>query len=376
MNNKSKRPYSTPSRTIKSKGIKKNNATARVMKTAAASKNRKNSIPSRTEKSFKMETEKKQKKPAKVIKEKTSKTKKVDLEQTTRIRIDQERINDFETLDTSFLEGRIDKKIKNNKIKKEKLLKEKKPSNINFEILKKIFFGILTICVIVLAIVFSFSFMSNVVESYNEQKDKKEEVNDKSKEESKAKTTVTNNGDIVDDNYLFVGDIHTDRFNFDDYDYHYVKVSEREFTTKKILDEIKDRIYKYNPSIVFVQLGIIDLDEKKSTDEIINNLRDIVKKIKENRPYTKIYIESLYPINKDVEDYKDDIISKDIDNERIIEVNKRIKELTKKQKVNYLDLFSVLSEDGKLKKEYTDNGVELNDKAYDKLKEEIRKIVG
>ena len=377
MNNKNKRPYSTPSRTIKSKGMKKNNATDRVMKTAAASKNRKNTIPSRTEKSINKENEKKN--VSNNVKNKTPKTKKVDLEQTTIIRIDKDRINDFETLDTSFLEGRLDKKLKNNKNKKEKLLKEKKPSNINFDIVRKIISFLIAIVIIALLCVVFY----NVMESYNEKRSRDAEVKTqkKDKEETKVieekQTKSKDKKDSeIDDNYLFIGDFHTERFNFDDYDYHYVKVSEKELTTRKTLDDLKGKIYKYNPSIIFIQLGIIDLDEDKSVDEIIDNLREIVEKVNENRPYSEIYVESLYPINKDVDDYNDKIISKDIDNKKIIEVNDKIKELVKEKKINYLDLFSVLSEDDKLKDNYTDNGVELNDNGYKEIRKEIDKIVG
>ena len=52
-------------------------------------------------------------KATKVSTPKTSKTK--NLETTTRIRIDSDRLNDIESLDTSFLEGRITSK-KTNKI--------------------------------------------------------------------------------------------------------------------------------------------------------------------------------------------------------------------------------------------------------------------
>ena len=45
----------------------------------------------------------------------TRKTSRKSLEATTRIRIDNDRLNDIESLDTSFLEGRITSK-KTNKI--------------------------------------------------------------------------------------------------------------------------------------------------------------------------------------------------------------------------------------------------------------------
>ena len=76
------------------------------------------------------------------------------LENTTRIRIDDNRINDAESLDTSFLEGRLDKKSKDNIKTKEKILKERKQVLFNFEIIKCVFFGLAFICVFVLGFVF------------------------------------------------------------------------------------------------------------------------------------------------------------------------------------------------------------------------------
>ena len=48
-----------------------------------------------------------------------------DLSVTTRIRIDDTRLNDSDSLDTSFLEGRLGRKAKDNKKVKDKILKEK-----------------------------------------------------------------------------------------------------------------------------------------------------------------------------------------------------------------------------------------------------------
>ena len=53
-----------------------------------------------------------------------SKTKK--LENTVRIRIDEDRLNDSDSLDTSFLSGRV-----NTKAQKEKILRERKEHIIN-----------------------------------------------------------------------------------------------------------------------------------------------------------------------------------------------------------------------------------------------------
>lgn len=294
-----------------------------------------------------------------------NKDKKTDLEKTLSIKIDDERLNDVDTLDTSFLEGRMDKKTKNKKKYKEKLLRNK-PDNRkiikHLKVLKNVFFGLAFICIFVLI----------VLVLLNHPFEKTKKVKDKSTDD----TTVIKNDKVIDDNYLFVGDFYTDKFNFDDLDYHYVKIADKDLTTEKLLNDLDKKVYDFNPSHVFINVGMNDLDGDKSNDEIIDNLENIIKGIKDNRPYAKVFIESLYPINKDVDDYDDKIIDKDIDNKRIKELNSKIKELCKKEKIEYLDLYSVLESDDKLNSDYTENGIYLNDKGYDTILEKINKILG
>ena len=41
-----------------------------------------------------------------------------------------------------------------------------------------------------------------------------------------------------------------------------------------------------------------DLLEERDMSDILDDMEKIIKGIQENRPYAKIYVESLYPINK------------------------------------------------------------------------------
>ncbi len=287
---------------------------------------------------------------------KKGKPQKVNLENTTRIRIDDDRLNDFESLDTSFLEGRLDKKVKKSKKAKEKILLEKKRKTFNFKIIKKIFFLTILLCIIVLGVIL---FINSVQEKRIEKTEKVEE-----------KLRVD-----IDDNYLFVGDSYTKALDFEDLDYHYVKVSEDDLKIADVLDDLNKKIYRYNPTIIFLELGTVDLKDGREKEEIVNDLEKIVKKIKKNRPYAKVYVESLYPINKDDEDYDDDL-KEEFDNDLIKKINKMILEMTKKQEIKYLDMFSLLEKDGKLNEEYTNNGIELNDKGNEKIFEKIEKVVG
>ena len=138
---------------------------------------------------------------------------------------------------------------------------------------------------------------------------------------------------------------------------------------------MKNKIYLYNPSIVFIQLGINDLVSGKSEDDVVDNISKIIDGIKENRPYAEIYIESLYPINKDVDSFDDDILDDEIDNELINSVNSKIKKITEEKNVNYLDVYSFISDNDELKEDYTENGIYLNEDGYRRILKEIKRVV-
>ena len=289
--------------------------------------------------------------PKRTTRNKKNDNKKLDV--TTRIRVDEIRLNDSDSLDTSFLEGRVERQSRNNTKKvAEKILKDNSDRIRKLKVIKRLFFTIaLVMCIILLIIL-----LVNFVKEIDFSKNNKTSNNVVQKTEEKE----------IDNNFLFVGDFGTEEFNFDNYDldYHYVKKTDKKLTTKKLIDDINDYIYKYNPSIVFLQVGIIDLDEDKSIDEIIDNYGKIIDSIKENRSYAEIYIESLYPINRDIEDFDDEIIKSDIDNDDIKKLNSRLKTLAEEKKVKYIDLFSALENKGKLDEIYTDNGYLLNDDGY------------
>ena len=285
------------------------------------------------------------------------------LENTTRIRIDDGRINDAESLDTSFLEGRLEKKSKDNIKTKERILKERKQIFFNFEIIKCVFFGLAFICLVVLGVVYlrdSKLFKIDTNPIINKQKDKDKEV--------------INNEKVVDKNYLFVGDFYIDKYKFDDLEYYYVKSSKDDLTTGKLLDDMKKMVYDFNPSVIFIQLGFNDLKEDKSIDEIVDNYKKIINNIKDNRPYAKIVINSLLPINDEKDDFDSDRVSGSYADD-VIKLNKKLNDLCSDEKIDYLDLYDLLSDDDKLNGDYTDNGIDLNDEGYNKIFDKINEYL-
>ena len=280
---------------------------------------------------------------------KSKNTKKV-VEDTTRIRITEDRINDADSIDVSFIDGN------KNKINKEKILKEKKDHSFLYGILKTL------VLFLIVAVLFVFAFMyardNNLLENvFHIKPQVKVKV-----EEKEVKT--------MDYNYVFIGDYHTEGLEFDNFYKPYVKVSNDSYTTIDILDDLKDHIYVYNPTHVFIELGSNDLVDENSISELVNNLKRIVRGIQNNRSLATIYVESLYPVNDTVDDFNSDISI-----ELIKKANIEIKSMCKDLDINYIDMYEELVEDDLLKKEYTDDGIKLNSDGYKKVFKVINRYI-
>ena len=289
-------------------------------------------------------------------------SKKKNTENTTKIRIDRERLNDSESLDTSFLEGRFSKKVPSSKEKRDLLISEKSKKIQKVELLKKLFYSLSIFCILVLGIMAFFA--NNPITLFHK------------KERLEEPIAIQKADDTLDRNYLFVGDYHTDEFDFSlyHYDYHYVKVSSDDMTASVVSNQLRDFIYQYNPSIVFLQLGMNDLQKGESFETILKSFHKIVDGIQANRPYATIYVESLYPINPSNPYYNDGVFG-DLDNSDIQQFNEELKELCEEQKIEYLDMFQELVENGALKDSYTDDGILLNDNGYRRLVKVINRVI-
>ncbi len=284
------------------------------------------------------------------------------LELTTRIRIDRDRLNDTGTLDTSFLEN---KKQSTNKrkilIDEERMMQEQEKEEKQRErgsLFKDLILTLLFIGVLILSFI--------VVDKYSNFK----QICPKEKTKVKTETLEVDKY-ILDDNYLFLGDFLTDKYDLDKYyeDMFVVKSTNNDGKIADILDNLKDLVYIYNPSKVFIEVGLNDVLDEEDDEEIVSKIEELIDKIKENRSYSELYIESIYPVNNDLdEDLLEDA------NEKIISINEKILNMTKEKKVKYIDIYDALAdENDKLDEKYTDDGKNLNEDGYDIVTEEIKK---
>ena len=192
---------------------------------------------------------------------------------------------------------------------------------------------------------------------------------------NKVKTkTVTKYKDknVVSENVVFLGDSITKIYDLEKYypDNHVVNSGISGNVTIDILDDMNERVYKYNPSKVFLLIGTNQI-EKDDIKDIANDISEICDLIYENRPLAKVYVESIYPINSNVGK-----VTGERDNEKISEVNELIESNSSKHHYGYINLYDdLLDNEGNLNSDYTYDGLHINDKGFEKITEILKKYI-
>lgn len=180
---------------------------------------------------------------------------------------------------------------------------------------------------------------------------------------------------IQDENIVFLGDSITYMYNLEKYysNYNVVNSGISGNTTSDILSDMENRVYKYNPSKVFLLIGTNDIERKISEDETIANIKKIVEKIRKHRPYAKIYVESIYPIN-DTDSNKIDHKMVGIRTNKIInKYNKNIKKYCDSNNISYINIYNnLIDNDNNLKLEYTRDGLHISDDGYKVITKTIK----
>lgn len=182
---------------------------------------------------------------------------------------------------------------------------------------------------------------------------------------------------VHDQNIVFYGDSITEGYNVKEFfdEENVVNSGISGNVTKNLIDRIDTDLYDYNPSLVIILIGTNDINTNVDDKTIIDNIEKIIKGIRMNRKNADIMIESIYPINREMNtEYWDN--KPDYTNEHIIKLNKSIKKMCKKYNIKYIDVYSCLLDDqGNLKKIYSIDGLHLTDLGYYKVTKVIKKYI-
>jgi len=141
--------------------------------------------------------------------------------------------------------------------------------------------------------------------------------------------------------------------------------------TDGILFRLKE-ITESHPSKIFLLVGVNDLSKGRSKNYILKKYKEILDSIKSQSPSTKIYVQSILPVNDEFHYFKNHTNKTD----SIISLNNNLKNLSKEEGTEFIDLFSAfVNSKRKLKNKYTLDGLHLNGKGYLLWKSIVEKYV-
>lgn len=127
------------------------------------------------------------------------------------------------------------------------------------------------------------------------------------------------------------------------------------------------------PDKIFLMIGVNDIARDTSIDSVALGIERIIDKIKVDSPRTRIYVQSILPLNEETEMFQSH-------SKRYLEIpllNKKMKEIAREQCVTYIDVYSslVIPNTDKLDLQYSNDGLHLMGQGYLKWVEVLRPYV-
>lgn len=132
-------------------------------------------------------------------------------------------------------------------------------------------------------------------------------------------------------------------------------------------------ILKGKPDKIFLLIGINDVSRGTSADTIVARIGRIVRKVKKDSPGTKLYLQSILPVT----DHYKMFGSHTCHWQEVKIINEELMRLADREKVTYVDLYShfVDPATGKMRAEYTNDGLHLLGKGYVKWAEILKPYI-
>ena len=179
---------------------------------------------------------------------------------------------------------------------------------------------------------------------------------------------------ISENDIVFLGNSITDGGEFNEL-FGMNNIKNRGITSDVIsgVEQRLDQVLRGKPKKIFLLIGINDISHKLSAEQIASNYERLVDRIISGSPQTKLYLQSIMPINNDFKRYKNLFGTEKV----IVETNALIKKIATEKGVAFIDLTNTLADEttGKLKEEFTNDGLHLTGNGYKAWVEKIRPYV-
>jgi lysophospholipase L1-like esterase len=131
-----------------------------------------------------------------------------------------------------------------------------------------------------------------------------------------------------------------------------------------------DEVMRFKPSKLFILIGVNDLSKSIPNSAVIENIFSIASRVHSASPKTKIFVQSILPVNPGVKGFMTRF-SKQSD---IIEINGQLKRYAEVLKYEYVDIHSAFRDSKEmLDARYTYDGLHLNAAGYQHWVEFLKK---
>lgn len=127
---------------------------------------------------------------------------------------------------------------------------------------------------------------------------------------------------------------------------------------------IKERVGSVvagHPAKIFLMSGANDVSHNLTADSIATAIADLIDYIRVESPSTRIYLQSMLPINNSFGRYKLMAGKEEV----IRDINKHLVKIAADRGITFINLYpSFCDEEGNLKREFTNDGLHLLGQAY------------
>ncbi|MBR5075217.1 MAG: alkaline phosphatase [Bacteroidales bacterium] len=148
------------------------------------------------------------------------------------------------------------------------------------------------------------------------------------------------------------------------------------------IDARLDQILPGHPKKIFFLTGANDVSHNLTADSIANGIINVVRRIKKESPNTKIYLQSLLPINESFKRYRL-LTGKTA---MFSEINAKLEKMAKEEKVTFINLYPLMLTNGPadlalpaseqvLRPEITRDGLHITQEGYKIWADAIRKYL-
>lgn len=179
---------------------------------------------------------------------------------------------------------------------------------------------------------------------------------------------------------VFFGDSITELCNLEDIYAQYmeesgVPVCNRGISaecTDSMLARTESTIIPLQPRNLVMLMGVNDLNKGVSQEQITENIRSIIRLVREKSPQTHMVLQAVYPVDTQRDSLYECFQLNGRHNETIRSLNEKLAVMAQEEGITFLDVTPYLAdENGMLKKEYTFDGLHPNSAGYMAIRDEI-----